>query len=1038
MASTYENDLRLEEMATGENSGSWGTKTNTNLELIADAFSYGTETIANADTTITIADGAADAARSLALKINSSEDLTTTRVVTLAPNTTSKVWIIENNTSGGQTLTISAGSGSNVTLPNGVTKIIATDGIGAGSNVTELYTNLHNLTVDDLTVNDDIIMDSDGGILKIGADADLQITHSGTAGTITNSTGDLTVDVAGDIILDAGGGDFDFLVGGTEVGSIIRDGSNLQLKSSISDGDMIFRGNDDGSIISALTLDMSQAGRATFNEGIVLKSSTAGDFGVNINTASGDSMKLQVVDTGSAGAANGLITVSDGNLQLNASGGVVVNESGADADFRVESDSRSNMFFVDGGNNTAHINGTNSSGGDFNIHRDTASTPVMLALHNDDESASSGAGMAFALTRDGGLIFNNLKIEGFKENDWTGTPSTINGTMKFTVPSQESQIDALRLASTAAIFNEGGVDRDFRVESDNETNMLFVDAGNDRIGIATAAPDAEVHISGSHPHIDLGPQGSNRAKLGFRYDNLYLGATAGGGEVILKNNIGSTDAPDASGDEIARFGDSVVINDSGRDQDFRVESNNSEYMLYIDAGQDTVGIKTNATDAALNVNSQSNVIDGIRVVGSGGNNFITGYGNQGNISFSIYENGADDPGNFKLYRNGIQSVFITADENTTTVFNDQGEANDFRVESADHTHMLFVDASQNTVGIGEENSPSAGVRLHVSKTDGSVYTTNGESLQNDVPVKIQNLNTSDNNVMSGIHIRSGTWDGGIVGVPLGNGSNNDGFMALVSEAEEAARFYNNGSQGGTVFNDNSFDRDFRVESATNANAIFLDAGAASGNGVVCIGTNDTSVAGNTGSARGINLNCNGYMELAAYQETVAYFNRMNNDGTIIAFKQDAVTEGTISVSGGTVSYNGFAGRHESSGIPTTTARGTVVSTIDELDEYLSGPKQGQTRADHAKVEVSDSVGDPCVYGVVDDFTDDGSVNVVSVGIAPVRVTGACAKGDLLESNGDGTAKVQSDDIIRSKTIGKVTIGNSDTGVKLVPCVMYCG
>ena len=47
-------------------------------------------------------------------------------------------------------------------------------------------------------------------------------------------------------------------------------------------------------------------------------------------------------------------------------------------------------------------------------------------------------------------------------------------------------------------------------------------------------------------------------------------------------------------------------------------------------------------------------------------------------------------------------------------------------------------------------------------------------------------------------------------------------------------------------------------------------------------------------------------------------------------------------------------------------------------------------------------------------------------------------GPLLESNGDGTAKVQSDDIIRSKTIGKVTIGNSNTGVKLVSCVLYCG
>ena len=64
--------------------------------------------------------------------------------------------------------------------------------------------------------------------------------------------------------------------------------------------------------------------------------------------------------------------------------------------------------------------------------------------------------------------------------------------------------------------------------------------------------------------------------------------------------------------------------------------------------------------------------------------------------------------------------------------------------------------------------------------------------------------------------------------------------------------------------------------------------------------------------------------------------------------------------------------------------------------------------------------------------------VVSVGIASVKVTGSCEGGDLLESNGDGTAKVQSDDIVRSKTIGKVTIGNSNTGVKLVSCVLYCG
>ena len=126
------------------------------------------------------------------------------------------------------------------------------------------------------------------------------------------------------------------------------------------------------------------------------------------------------------------------------------------------------------------------------------------------------------------------------------------------------------------------------------------------------------------------------------------------------------------------------------------------------------------------------------------------------------------------------------------------------------------------------------------------------------------------------------------------------------------------------------------------------------------------------------------------------------------------------------------------GIATNTEIGTVVSTIDELDTYFSGNKKGQTRADHAKVKVSDSAGDNCVYGVVSRFDSDGKAFIASVGIGSIRVTGACAKGDLLESNGDGTAKVQSDDIIRSKTIGKVTIGNSNSGVKLVSCVLYCG
>jgi hypothetical protein len=134
---TYLNDLRLKEIATGDESGTWGTSTNTNLSLIADAFSLGTKQLAaNADETFTMPDAAADGTRSLYLKITSAVSLSVTRTVTLAPNTVSKVWIIENATTGGQSITIAQGSGATVTIANGSKVMVVTDGAGAGAAVT--------------------------------------------------------------------------------------------------------------------------------------------------------------------------------------------------------------------------------------------------------------------------------------------------------------------------------------------------------------------------------------------------------------------------------------------------------------------------------------------------------------------------------------------------------------------------------------------------------------------------------------------------------------------------------------------------------------------------------------------------------------------------------------------------------------------------------------------------------------------------------------------------------------------------------------
>jgi hypothetical protein len=138
---TYVNNLRLKEIATGDESGTWGTSTNTNLELITDGFSYGTkEMAADANETFTMPDATADATRSFYLKITSAVSLTATREVTLGPNTVSKVWLIENATSGSQAITIKQGSGSTVDVANGAKVMLVTDGAGAGAAVIDAST----------------------------------------------------------------------------------------------------------------------------------------------------------------------------------------------------------------------------------------------------------------------------------------------------------------------------------------------------------------------------------------------------------------------------------------------------------------------------------------------------------------------------------------------------------------------------------------------------------------------------------------------------------------------------------------------------------------------------------------------------------------------------------------------------------------------------------------------------------------------------------------------------------------------------------
>lgn len=156
MASTYVNDLRIEEINPGEQDGTWGTSLNTALEQICDGFGYGTQQFASdANETFTIADGATDGLRSMYVKFTSSGTLTATRTATIAPNTVNKVYIIENATTGGQDIIVSQGSGATVTIASGEARIVYTDGGGAGGAVTEAVVGGYPTTVDNSSFTND-------------------------------------------------------------------------------------------------------------------------------------------------------------------------------------------------------------------------------------------------------------------------------------------------------------------------------------------------------------------------------------------------------------------------------------------------------------------------------------------------------------------------------------------------------------------------------------------------------------------------------------------------------------------------------------------------------------------------------------------------------------------------------------------------------------------------------------------------------------------------------------------------------------------
>jgi len=444
---TYVNDLRLKEIGTGESSGTWGSETNTNLELIGEALGFGTEAITtNADThTTTVADGSTDPGRAMYLKYTGTLDSACT--ITIAPNTMSRMHFIENGTSGSQNIIISQGTGANVTIPAGDVKAVYLDGAGSGAAVVDAFASLNVVDLkveDDLTVTDDLIVNGDidlEGSIDVNGTANLDVVDIDGAvdmastlqvdGAITSSAG-ATITVA----------DNSDNLTLTSTDADASSGPNLNLyrnSGSPADNDEVaniaFNGRNDN----------SQDVKYVEIEAYIRDASDGTEDGmVNFNTmvaGSGTSrMKLDTSET-------------------------VFNDDSKDLDFRVESNGNANMLFVDGGNDRVGIGIGNPAS---TLHLD-ASGGAVMRLQRTSASASN----KLELSHDGtdGTITstNDLILSATNVGIGTTSPAFTNGSG---LEIERAGIATLRLTDTGS----GG--KSFEIFSDDGTGYQIAGLGS--------------------------------------------------------------------------------------------------------------------------------------------------------------------------------------------------------------------------------------------------------------------------------------------------------------------------------------------------------------------------------------------------------------------------------------------------------------------------------------------------------------------------------------------------------------------------------
>ena len=273
------------------------------------------------------------------------------------------------------------------------------------------------------------------------------------------------------------------------------------------------------------------------------------------------------------------LDVVDIDGALTQDGGAVFNEASADVDFRVESNGNANMLFVDGGNDAVNVGGTTSAGGKLNVETSDDSDSIVMVC--TATNASEGPVLKFKRDNnsgDNGDATGSIKFQA--ENDanqqtvyFELQSATIDvadgsedGRLVFQKMLGGSAVNVLDFLETETVFNEDSNDQDFRVESNGNANMIFVDGGNNHVNIGTAT--------------DLGGTlNVNGPILMAESDTLLLRITSSGSDVKFQNRVADKDISfegidgssaitalhlDMATAGTATFNDNIVIGTAGK------------------------------------------------------------------------------------------------------------------------------------------------------------------------------------------------------------------------------------------------------------------------------------------------------------------------------------------------------------------------------------------------------------------------------------------------------------------------------------------